>query len=219
NGLVGYWSFDGYDIDWSSTTAEILDRSGNNNHGNAVGLTKNSATIGKRGQALSFDGDDYVETADIDITNTGVTVAGWVKLDTINPPDGVSQAIASKPSSYGLEINSAGKVTCVLATETKSWDWCATKSNTTLNTNNWYFVAFTEDANGYKYYVNGEYDGGGTDYKGTIITNDNNLFIGSRGYFSRFLDGAIDEVRIYNRALSADEIRRLYNAGTLKIRK
>jgi Laminin G domain. len=60
-GLVGHWTFDGPDVDWASTTAEIKDRSGQGNHGDAQGgVNTRSVTPGPLGQGMEFDGvDDY----------------------------------------------------------------------------------------------------------------------------------------------------------------
>jgi len=60
DGLVGHWTFDGPDVDWASTTAEIKDRSGNNNHDDAQGgmTSATSPTTGVMGQGMSFDGVD-----------------------------------------------------------------------------------------------------------------------------------------------------------------
>ena len=82
DGLVGYWSFDGQDMDWSSSTAEALDRSGNSNNGDVKNGAKSA--IGKVGQAMEFDGsDDYVDVPDADnLDVTSVTLSAWVKSDT-----------------------------------------------------------------------------------------------------------------------------------------
>src|SRR3989338_2640061 len=63
SGLVGYWTFDGADTPWtSSTAATTLDKSGNNNTGTLTSMNRaTSPTEGKIGQALNFDGsNDYV---------------------------------------------------------------------------------------------------------------------------------------------------------------
>ena len=82
DGLVGHWTFNGQDMDWASTTAEALDRSGNSNNGNVIGA---KAVIGKVGQGLEFDGvDDYVDVPDADsLDATSVTLSAWVKSGTV----------------------------------------------------------------------------------------------------------------------------------------
>src|SRR3989344_176746 len=63
SGLVGYWTFDGADTPWTSTTAATtLDTSGQNNTGTLTNMSQStSVTPGKLGQALNFDGsNDYI---------------------------------------------------------------------------------------------------------------------------------------------------------------
>jgi len=75
--LVAYWSFNGPDMDWASTTAEALDTSGNSRNGNVIGA---KAAIGQLWQALEFDGtDDYIDAGNV---HSGVkTIAFWIKAD------------------------------------------------------------------------------------------------------------------------------------------
>lgn len=86
SGLVGHWTFDGPDMDWASTTAEVIDRSGYGNNGNMVNMSMKSAVEGKLGQGLKFDGvDDYVNLGDPislrDIAATAFTYSGWIKVN------------------------------------------------------------------------------------------------------------------------------------------
>jgi len=90
-GLVGHWTFDGPDMNWSSTTAEVLDRSGNNNHGNLLNSGAAAAAPGKLGQGMKFDGvDDYINLSspisldDIEEQGGGgFAVSVWIKADTM----------------------------------------------------------------------------------------------------------------------------------------
>ncbi|MBU4331689.1 DUF2341 domain-containing protein [Patescibacteria group bacterium] len=93
NGLVGYWSFNGADMDWASTTAEALDRSGNSNNGDVINGAKPAAGIS--GQGLSFDGvDDYVNTNyKIPIVDHNITISGWFN------------ATKTREGNYGLFQN------------------------------------------------------------------------------------------------------------------
>ncbi|MCK4553441.1 LamG domain-containing protein, partial [Candidatus Parcubacteria bacterium] len=102
DGLVGHWTFNGADMDWASTTAEALDRSGNSNNGNVIGA---KAAIGKVGQGMEFDGvDDYVDVPDADsLDATNVTLSAWVKSGTVG-----RYIIAKDPP--GL-INSKSQIT------------------------------------------------------------------------------------------------------------
>ncbi|MBA3046999.1 LamG domain-containing protein [Patescibacteria group bacterium] len=78
-GLVGDWTFNGPDMDWASTTAEALDRSGEANNGNVIGA---KAAIGISGQGLEFDGaDDYIDCGNV--YNGIKTISFWIKADSI----------------------------------------------------------------------------------------------------------------------------------------
>ncbi|MEA3362172.1 MAG: LamG-like jellyroll fold domain-containing protein, partial [Thermodesulfobacteriota bacterium] len=82
DGLVGHWTFDGPDMDWSASSAEAIDQSGQGNDGDVV----NGATpaIGISGQALNFDGDDdYVDLNNpLSLNPDYITVSAWIKTST-----------------------------------------------------------------------------------------------------------------------------------------
>ena len=94
----------------------------------------------------------------------------------------------------------------------------ANTPNNIFNFNEWTHVVFTydKDAGGtdeVKIYVNGVYASACTrDYSAPIGTNNNNITIGQNSGVT-FTNGKIDELSIYNRALSANEISELYRAG------
>jgi hypothetical protein len=210
SGLVGYWTFDDPDISGASVT----DKSPvGTNTGTIVGATK---TIGKLGQALKFNGtSNYVNSGNIQLTNS-LTITGWVKLNTLSAGNGGSQTLASQNQAYGLEVvHSTGKLVCVFTTQGKAWNYCDTNSTGSLTPNTWYYISLTKDNNGYTYYINGVASGGGTDYNGNLVTGSDPTVIGSRmpTVGSSLLNGSIDDVRIYNRALSASEVKRLYQMG------
>ncbi len=195
--LKGYWSFNGEAL--SGTTAYDWSGAGNN------GTLTNGPIItkGQVGQALSFDGtDDYVvgtaaATADV------FTYSAW-----INPSTNSGTIIGT--TSNGIQWRlSTGKLNLVAAGVTEIGS-----STETVPMNAWTHVSLTNDASGnYTFYING-HDAGG---RGTNAYNYDNQrpAIGSRYHdnASELFTGIIDEVRIYNRALTAAEIKSLYNRG------
>jgi len=82
---------------------------------------------------------------------------------------------------------------------------------TAVPLNTWTFVSATYDGTAIKYYFNGEPDG---NYPagGTLTTSADNLLIGNR-IDTKLFPGSIDETRIYNRALTASEVKQLYLLG------
>ncbi len=96
NGLVGYWTFDGTDI--NGTTA--LDKSGQGNNGTITGATP---AMGKLGQGLKFDGvDDYVWVSNTGVFNASLpyTMSLWAKIDTAK----ASMSLLTKEGVVGFYI-------------------------------------------------------------------------------------------------------------------
>ncbi len=225
-GLVGYWSFDGPDL--AANTA--FDRSGQSNNGTISGATK---TVGRIGQALDFDGsDDYVNAgsgASLDDLTTG-TISAWIYPRSSG--EGANGYIVSKAANFTNDGWSFAIPSSKLFFE---WDGATSDwergSNNTLTLNQWTHavVTFNRDsaspsATNILIYENGVEVTYTAPLDGNTLDSDaaSNLVIGNDRIFNlaRTFDGFIDETRIYNRILSADEIKRLYNiGGTLKINK
>ena len=212
--LVGLWHFDGDAFDSSGTTPP--------NDGTVVEATYFPSPMG---QALSFNGDgDYVEVADsasLDITGD-LTIEAWVKFDSfVYPHSFVVGKDTTSQRSYGLFVDGGyysktGKVGfIVFSASSYTIHW----GDTALNTNQWYHIAGTYDyvdnrTSVMEVYVNGNSDSTETtNAVGPIYSGSANLQIGARQYPSNpssnwrcFVDGLIDEVRIWNTALTADQL-------------
>jgi len=206
SGLVGYWKFD----EGSGTT--VGDSSGNGNTGTINGATWTSDSVS--GQALDFDGlDDYIEIQDstsLHISNT-ITVAAWVKYDAIeNDPD--TNAVVTKrsgESGFSLHI-----VSDHLRFNVGSTYFNHVEGATVLQPGEWYHLVGTYDGTTQKVYVNGSLDGSKS-YSDQLSSNTAPLFVGlyisgETGEKYGYFPGVIDEIRVYNRALNADEIKELY---------
>jgi len=166
---------------------------------------------GKFGKVLSFDGvDDYVDIPDIQNGNYSRTITAWVK----NVPNSDRYEIVNSRGTY---FNIQNRRVCIWVHGASSEYLC---SNVTLNSNDWNFVVGEYDysTNTEKVYVNGLLYGlmTLTNYPDNFQSQDT---IGRCGYcaFPCSFNGTIDEVRIYNRALSDDEIQALYLEGVNKL--
>lgn len=224
NGLVGQWSFNGPDV--SGTTA--YDRSGQGNNGT---LTNGPSVIpGKIGQALSFNGLSPIgsivtlgDPLSLRLTG-GMTLSAWVNPTRLAGTGAeTQQAIISKSQvgtgrAYMFTTKSDGTFTFSVASDVNT---LVTRSTNSLvwNINNWYFVTgvYNASAQTMDVYVNGVLNNGtltGTVPASQFSNNGVVVDIGGRSVYpdSNF-KGSIDEVRIYNRALSATEINDLYLMG------
>lgn len=210
DGLVGMWSFDGPDIDWSTNTATDVSR--NNNDGTINGP---KAGIGKIGQALEFDGvQDGVKVSDnptLDISGD-YTFSAWLKLDS---KDSFQRIVTKEGNStsfgYILGVHQTNVAQFIVGDGDNNDEVI---SSTLLEVGKWYHAVGVANGSTLKIYVNGDLENS----KSTTVTqapNDQPLCIGARNSScnSTETNGKLDNVRVYNRALSDQEIKRLYHLG------
>jgi len=218
-GLVGYWKLD----DGSGTKA--TDSSGNGN----TGTTQHSptwTTSGKVNGALTLNGtNQYVNVADaasLDIAGSW-TVVTWVNPSAL-PSSGNISLLASKEASVGTNYDlvidnghfNAGLGWAVDFNSSGCCDDHFAKYVTSISTGTWYHVVGVYDSVGQTVtvYLNG-ISVASSSVAGSPPESSagNNLAIGAIGSGSGFFTaGTIDEVRIYNRALSASDVLMLYDA-------
>ncbi|MCI0349421.1 MAG: DUF1929 domain-containing protein [Acidobacteriales bacterium] len=186
-----------------STTADV---SGNNNTGTLA--TGTTWTAGKYGNGLQFDGTNgrvtVADTPSLDLGNTG-TIAAWVKLNSLNRWHGVIAKGAVNNDSvhnYALEINNANRFMCILGNGSSS---VTVVSSTTATTGTFYHLACVWNGTTLQLYVNGAANASATQ---TLVpaANTSALYLGQFGGNADRLDGIVDEVRIYNTALSQAQI-------------
>ena len=169
-------------------------------------------TTGLLGGALELDGSNgsvSVPSAPTLQLTSALTIAGWVKGDvwgTGSDVDIIARKGDGDPNNYQFAIKN-GLATMFLDDS----DSGGLSGNTVLNTGQWYHVAATWDGSEVRIYVDGVLDKTPPDVRGgTIGTDTRPLYIGGRGT-ADVLDGIVDDVRIYNRALTAAEVAALAN--------
>jgi hypothetical protein len=222
-GAVSYWKFD----EGSGTTAS--DSVGGNDGilydadaTNADGDTPPQWTSGQVGSALSFDGvDDYVEIPyDPSFNLSSFTLQAWVKFTQ----NDTYARIISRPSggnptdgySFFVLGNAWGKLYGGVQGEGQAYSVSVSTSPFTFADDNWHLATFVRDveANNISIYVDGVLYGSYPDSSpGDMEHNYQGIIIGSYDGSTDFFEGLIDEVAIYNRALSAEEIQQHYQNG------
>jgi hypothetical protein len=186
----------------------VQDSSGNNLNGTIVGTP--TYVSGVTGMALSLDGvDDYVDcgtAANFDITEQ-ITLAAWV--NTNDADNGQHNPYITKgDQTYGLKHASNNSMEFFIY----EGDWHTIQSSVDDSFNGvWHHVAGTFDGTQLKLFI----DGGlasTLDYTGSIATGTYPVNLGRNSQNTdRLYEGALDEARIYNRALSEGEILYLAN--------
>jgi len=213
--LVLYLPFDegngttAYDSSGNSNNGTLIDASTTNSDGN----TPPQWTTGKVNKALSFDGvDDYVNINDapsLQITNA-LTLEAWLNFPVgAAGSRGVVQKYPTQDWDYMLYLSGYGYPSIYF--KNPAGDNYSLEYAIDHRDGKWHHWVGTFDGRYLKIYVDGilrgTRDTGGTTIR---VTAGQPLHI-MHGY-GGYIKGLIDEVRIYNRALSADEIKALYDA-------
>ena len=195
DGLIGFWTMDKEDVQGNT----VKDVSGENNHGEIGGDP--TVVQGKIEEALQFDGeDDFVEIPDLG-NEVAVSVDLWAianqpfpdirgLLSTFDPPQWKAGSVHFKFENNQIDIlkNGGGRI------------------QTPAVPDEWYHVGYTCDTevNELKLYVDGELID--TVAAGAEPNNLTHLRIGSE-HEGRYFPGILDEVRLYNRALTEEEMK------------
>ena len=204
-GLVAGYAFN---EGGGTTTA---DRSGNNLSGTLSGAAW--TTQGKFGGALSFDGvNDWVTVPDaavLDLT-TGMTLEAWV-YPTAGGGGPVWRNVMIKERSggeiYNLYSANGSNDPVVYVVRAAQPDVALDATGTaSLPLSTWTHLAATYDGTTLRLYVNGV-QAGSRAVSGAVLTSTGVLRIGGNSIWGEYFQGRIDEVRIYNRALSVIEIQ------------
>jgi len=202
--LVAYYPFNG----------NANDESGNGNNGTVEGATLTTDRFGNPDSAYSFDGvDDRTIVSDsntLDITDA-ITITAWIKPVTVSGKYVVAKRDDSPPGGnvYDLDIF-PGKVRALFHYDGGGSATKQAEGTTNINVNEWQHIAVTCDGTTITVYYNGQPDGTGSFDNEKIHISGGRLEIGMYSGGWVYFDGSIDEVRIYNRALSGSEVEALY---------
>ena len=204
-GLVGYWPFCG----------NANDASGNGNNGTVNGATLTTDRFGNANSAYSFDGDDFIgmlATPEL----PACTINLFYKLNSVSDPSGIGALFSSNWYSFmhlqvGLENgsnqgvaaypNPDSPISCVIAQYTPL-------------TNLWRNISATYDGYNLKLYDNGILVGSNNNCGfGNPLRSSLTNYLGRGFVNSRFFNGSIDDVTLYNRALNPSEIQQIFTLG------
>jgi len=215
--LKAWWTLDSNDLNW--TTGQVTDNSGNSITGQMRGLaTTTSPFAGFVGQSLEFTGvSQYIDLGTPSSLNfngsSNFSVSAWITnaSSSITTSATIFSKGFSTNTQYQLYINSSNKIAFGQYSSGTNHEavW-----GTALTLNQWYFVVGTWNGSTWKIYVN----------NGPPVTNTTTsppstgqkncigcIFIS--GTASRFYQGNIDDLRVYNTALTTNQIASIYQNG------
>lgn len=206
-------------IAWYPLDNNATDQSGNGNNGELVGPASTPGIIG--GAQLYNGMSDYIIVSDSDSLDIGAsdfTIAGWVQVhntqrfNALVEKRGVEGTHMTNLAGYNFAIYPPGNLSLAFQDINGTNPWG--NGQTILTPNTWYHVAVVvhRDTSAI-FYVNGQPDGS-FEVAGAnaSLAGPGSLLLGKRENYpwdDLYLDGALDDVRIYNRALSQAEISEL----------
>jgi uncharacterized protein (TIGR02145 family) len=230
NGLVGYWPFCG----------NANDASGNNNNGTVNGASLTTDRFGNANSAYSFDGNDFILMNSINVS-TPYTITAWLKSDAdiissetnSNSNSGatyISQGASNSPCNYcdfGLGLKSAPYFSGSNACPSTYYNVERGNGCTFIHlsecspshsfASNWVQVVYNFNGTNLNFYLNGVLQW--SQAAPPLNNSGFPLCFGAR-YVANygalgFWKGKLDDIAIYNRALSASEIQQLYALGNV----
>ncbi|SET28587.1 Concanavalin A-like lectin/glucanases superfamily protein, partial [Draconibacterium orientale] len=204
--LIAYYPFYG----------NALDESGNGHNGIANGATLVEDRNGNANSAYLFDGNDGIDVPHSDgLNRTGeLSVSCWIKPTVLQNAMIFGKSNYTSATNYLLRVQSDGNI---------QWEYNGFLNTTTkpLQANNWYHIVVTADNPGAhrKVYVNGQLIAETTTSSGPFGSVTNPLTFGYASRGAEYFQGAIDDVRFYNKELTDAEITALFRESDLIVEK
>ncbi len=199
---------------WLPLDGNAQDVSPFRNNGQCVGVRSVADFKGTANAAFHFDGqDDYVQIAQhpsLDFQNA-ITVAFWMQADTFLTREEYPVSHGNWENRWKISLTN-GHLRWTIKTEKQIYDL---DSQQALSAHRFYFVTCTYDGNEMVVYLNGEKDAKKT-ASGKLLQTSYDLVLGQAlpGNLQYGFQGTLDEFRLYNRAMSAQEVQALYRQVT-----
>lgn len=218
-GLIGHWPFD------EGSGARVADASGNGNHGVIIEAARVDATTspaapnwvaGAAGGALQLDGvRQFVRVASSlslqsVVNNNAFTVSGWVRLRTAEASD--LQVVVAQGEEAGTSFDRLFLGVDRIRRPVGYVHFTSAEGRPTITAGRWTHLATTYDGVTLTVYQDGVPTGGsqiGWPLEGGPVPLLFGAKADAQGRVQLFLDGAVDDVRLYNRVLTSAEIQRL----------
>jgi hypothetical protein len=210
NGLVGYWPFNG----------NANDQTPSGYNGTVNGATLTTDRFGNNNSAYNFDGiNDYIlVNNNASLSPIVYSISAWVKPNGyyINGQDDANYIVGKgsdfNDGHYSLHYKSISRK--ARASIGIGSSGLYVDSNADINLNNWVHLISTWDGNTLRIYVNGVLENSIYSPNNVQGVNSENLYFGTMAANSTWpywLNGKIDDIAIYNRALTQQEITNMYN--------
>ena len=223
-GLAGHWTLDAES--YNSNTERITDKTPYENHGTNYGATLTTDQMGQSNRAMYFDGEeDYVNAGNDNSLQFGAadfSFSLWLRFDSLANHMGLitkGAMLSSAPyDNKGWALSFAYTVSRLYFDTYKAGQRLNVKSaKTDWVIDTWYYITIVRDGTVAKMYIDGELDNTGAAVDDIEDTTRNVAIGANSGGSSYFFNGSIDNVQIWDRVLSSDEIDTLYHSYRPKV--
>jgi hypothetical protein len=212
NGLVGWWPFNG----------NANDESGNGNNGTVNGATLTTDRFGNSNSAYNFNGNGnhILVSHSPNFINPNMSFSGWVNasqlLTYFNSIVKHGNFTTNAGEQYGIGLTQNGEIHTGFKTSscTAGLGWDVNITNSIINLNTWYHLVVTIETNFVKTYLNSTLIST-YPYLGSLVLCSANSELAFGREFSSSANhfyGSLDDIGIWNRALTECEIQDLYHA-------
>jgi uncharacterized protein (TIGR02145 family) len=213
NGLVGWWGFNG----------NAQDGSGNGNHGTVNGATLTTDRFGNQNAAYNFNGvNNWIQVQDhVSLRPNHITMSAWFNLANLNGSYSIiaktnTQNASGEQYILGVDFLSNWKPNFQIKQGSNcqpGYNWQRLILNTSYSQNNWYHIVCTYDGTTLKIFQNGQINSTNLVLNGVIDNcQGGTLNFGTFWANCCFFDGKLDDIGIWNRALTPQEITNLYTS-------
>lgn len=203
DGLMAYYPFNG----------NANDESGNNNIGTVYGAVLANDRFGNKEKAYLFNGvDNYIQipySTTLNPTNN-ITVVAWVKANSWGKASNDNPIVLTEQNwpDKGFGMRGGANTATFFVSSSFNWKIAVTQPGT-IEKGKWYMLVGAYDGTAVKVYINGK-EAISLPCTGPLTPATGVMRIGALINNLRFFDGIIDDIRIYDRMLSQDEINQLY---------
>ena len=212
-GLIGYWPLHGNTINWA--TGVVQDLSGQGNNGQLVNMSAATSPVPSTiSQGLPLNGIAYVDIP-MTVSSMNLSVSIWFKANTLANCARLVANSHTDADNKGFQLvlcggGGSGIFDIGNGTKNVQAPWTLP-----ISAGTWYHYVGVYNGSTILAYLNGAQVAAASAVSGSIAASGLDVDIGRNPAYSNvdFFNGTINDVRIYNRALSAEEVKQLFSTG------
>ena len=170
--------------------------------------------------SMNFDGtNDFIDVGSFSLNANAGTVSAWIKSSNTSDFQMIIGKFVSGSRQVQFRTETNGKIRLILY-KSSTVNSLLDSTGTVLD-GNWHHVAFTYNSSGINLYIDGSASGSNTTNITPVQASTDNFMIGARKISTpeKFFNGSIDEVAVWNTALTSTQVSEIYSATSTNLTK